>query len=443
MAENSRKASGAVEQIIDNMTSDMQNADGQYIQLGFTPSPTTTESWNMQSKLPYIPPYINVMHNQETNLFAPVGQFSQVPYNYVQQPLFSADPYEKYNQNEHNQHCFDVYQNKQDMNMFEPNYKLFMPNNLNNINMNEHNYVHNHQDNPMLSNNPQCSMNHTPLLENLAGNWTPNSNGTYSPFGTAASLKPSIFESTPNNFNNIVHQVLDESNSPLEFCERSNDDIHFPFSRDNKKPRMVAEVKPMRPSYSDVLLKSAPQTAIKSNKNEFKDNKLKKESKKNLKNDKTQKINNTLNRNSNNESKDLSEKNTQPLKNNEKANKENKTGQLNRKWSSLNNVTEIFPETKSDSENNKSRKYDDTINKNSKNQKKFSKTTSDYVESDSISNKVENFTITKTAIKKNKYVGRSRYNDSFGNTEKPPGKRTQRNRKRENNISLSMLSSIM
>ncbi|XP_011310557.1 uncharacterized protein [Fopius arisanus] len=71
------------------------------------------------------------------------------------------------------------------------------------------------------------------LIDNLVGNWVPNQSGTYSPFGGSPNVTP------------VPHASPEVEEVPK-------------VMETQKKPRMVAEVKPMRPSYSSVLTKSAP-----------------------------------------------------------------------------------------------------------------------------------------------------------------------------------------
>ncbi|XP_020285160.1 dnaJ homolog dnj-5 isoform X2 [Pseudomyrmex gracilis] len=85
---------------------------------------------------------------------------------------------------------------------------------------------------------PSQNFNGKQLIENLVGNWVPNQSGTYSPFGGSPNVTPA------------PQPVPDKRD--LEELPRNTSDSQY------KKPRMVAEVKPMRPSYSDVLTKSAP-----------------------------------------------------------------------------------------------------------------------------------------------------------------------------------------
>ncbi|KAL0126478.1 hypothetical protein PUN28_005085 [Cardiocondyla obscurior] len=87
---------------------------------------------------------------------------------------------------------------------------------------------------------PSLNFNGKQLIDNLVENWVPNQSGTYSPFGGSPNITP------------VPQAVRDVREGESELLPRNIPDPHY------KKPRMVAEVKPMRPSYSDVLTKSAP-----------------------------------------------------------------------------------------------------------------------------------------------------------------------------------------
>ncbi|XP_022193595.2 homeotic protein female sterile [Nilaparvata lugens] len=88
------------------------------------------------------------------------------------------------------------------------------------------------------------------LIENLVGNWLPNQSGTYSPFGCSNASVQSANENG-----------LDDS-SPLR-CQppQPQPQPQTTATTAGRKPRAVAEVRPMRPTYSDVLTKSAPPAA--------------------------------------------------------------------------------------------------------------------------------------------------------------------------------------
>lgn len=394
MSKCKKKASnGAVEQIIGNMTSDIQNADGQYIQLGFTPPSTPVDNiaWNQSPPSPYLIHFPGA----EPKIGFPPQQFNQAHYGYVPQV---------YNN-------FDGYHNGSS-DMFTPDYNLFVSQN------------HNVAPESHLPNNSQ-------LIENLVGNWTvPNSSGTYSPFGNPQFVPNTLFEPQLETDTYNSNGILEEHDG--------RDDVHFQF-RDSKKPRVVAEVKPMRPSYSDVLTKSAPQPTAKLSKIDNKDNKQKKENRKNSKSEKSSKLPGTLNRsNTSNDVKENSvEKGACATKSNIKTSKNVKTNQLNRKWVSLDNVAETSVDSKVELQQ-KNKRYDEinNVSKNvNKNGRKSAKSNvTDCTDTDSGNNKTESFTFNKNAVKKVGKGTRQKSYESFGSSDRPPGKRGQRVRKRENHV---------
>lgn len=91
------------------------------------------------------------------------------------------------------------------------------------------------------------SNNQAQLIENLVGNWVPNQSGTYSPFGCADNGTKTV--STTNQ--QTTQTVKTGDNLDVDSEGKG-------MGRNPRKTRIVAEVRPMRPSYSDVLAKSAP-----------------------------------------------------------------------------------------------------------------------------------------------------------------------------------------
>ncbi|XP_068898991.1 dnaJ homolog dnj-5 [Tenebrio molitor] len=429
MSDNERNCSNeAVEKIIGNMTAEMQTADGQYAPLGFSPPPTESLNWNQ-------PPYVNNFNPYQPPSDIPLGyvplqQFS-TPYSYLQQP-------HHFDINEYNKNLdplnlkYNVYEPMQngspDAGVFRSDFTM--------LNSNLHQPDH-HILQPQHDPLPQTS-NHTHLIENLVGNWVPNTTGTYSPFGNVEPFKPTVgvFEQLSEKENNEQNLILEQ---PLE-------EKQFNFNRTNRKPRMVAEVKPMRPSYSDVLTKAVPPTSSsKPTKTDTKETKQKKDnSKKNGKTEKTQKLSSSLNRsNTNADIKDIpiSEKTAQFIKTSSDKEKRNRGTQLNRKWASLDNINEPINNTKVD--DGKKKKSDDAINNKSLTQKanfrKTAKNNSDAVESEATNSKNETLYVSKNGLKKtNKFNGRPKNSDSFGGGERPPGKRNQRTRRRENHVFLGI-----
>lgn len=180
------------------------------------------------------------------------------------------------------------------------------------------------------------------FLQDVLGNWKPNSSGTYSPFGQNYPLNhPDV----PILSNNSILEPKATQNSP-----KRNE--NGPLSDTSNKKRIVAEVKPMRPSYSDVLAKNTknpqPDVTRKTKPNNIET----KTSKPNNKLDKPQ----TTVKPMNEENKTKSEKKNQnsmfsgnesgdtnadekerPHKQNKKL--KNKQGNMSRRWSSLDDIT--------------------------------------------------------------------------------------------------------
>ncbi|KAI4461896.1 dnaj subfamily c member 14 [Holotrichia oblita] len=433
---NRKSTGGAVEQIMRNMTSDIHNVDGQYRQLGYISPTQHPETWNIPVQNSYMNSY-NMCNNDTQIPFQNMNNQS-ISYGY---PNHYTEQFDK-SLTGNDLYGYNVYSNlqngigMQDMgNMYPHDYK-YMSNVYHHQNMHsmpEPGYIPNHHDlNTMLNNtnvkNHHQPSNKLPLIDNLVGNWTPNTSGTYSPFGNVATTNASnIFESD----NNCLNNVNMERKYNQDCLEKSSDEIkNFSFNRDTKRPRIIAEVKPMRPTYSDVLLKTVPNTNIKSGK---------------IENDKFIKANSVLNRASvNHEVKDLNcEKSNQLPKSTEKI-KENKPGQLNRKWVSLDNVSESFNDIKSEISEVKNKKTEEVnINKNNiKNlQKKSTKNNSDHVDTDSSSNnKNESGNSSKNSVKRGLKSGSKQKNyDSSSNNDKPPSKRNQRNRKRDGQLPLDVI----
>ncbi|KAJ3643277.1 hypothetical protein Zmor_026000, partial [Zophobas morio] len=419
MSEKDRNCSNeAVEKIIGNMTAEMQNADGQYAPLGFSPPPSEPINWNQP---PYVNNYPSYHSTPDIQMgYVPIQQFA-TSYSYMQQP-----------------HHFDINEYNKNLDPLNLKYNMYEPmqngnsdagvfrNEYTILNSNLHQaerHVLQSQHEPV----PQTS-NHTHLIENLVGNWVPNTTGTYSPFGNVEPFKPNV---------SVFEQLAEKETNEQMILEQPHEEKQFNFNRNNRKPRMVAEVKPMRPSYSDVLTKAVPPTTSKPTKLDTKETKQKKENnKKNGKTEKTQKVNCSLNRsNTNADIKDipLTEKTTF-IKTSGDKDKRNKSTQLNRKWASLDNINE--PVNNAKVEDGKKKKNEEMNNgKNLMQKPNFRKVTkSESPENESSGSKNETY-VNKNGLKKvNKFSSRPKNSESFGGNERPVGKRNQRTRKRENHV---------
>ncbi|CAG9760773.1 unnamed protein product [Ceutorhynchus assimilis] len=399
MSEKGRRSSSndAIEKIIGNMTSEMQNTDGQYRPLGFSSQQNIAEpiNWGSQAAsntymnygLQYQEPHLH--GEQLTNYIHQATMFDPVPV-LLQKNIHLPD-YNNYNLRSNS-----------------------APQTL-------YNFPQTAMHSDSLNQNQNTS--HTQIFDNLVGNWAvPNNSGTYSPFGNTSTFKPSLFDFKNQNGEHMYDEEPKFKQSELV-------DDKFNFNKDLRKSRPLAEVKPMRPSYSDVLTKPVPPTNnMKPVKVEAKDVKFKKDTRKNGKLDKACKTTNVLNRsNTNNDMKDLpAEKTTSNLKTEKKS---IKVHQLHRRWASLDNITDSEPNSMKTEEQKRIKKQDDTKLNKAKN--KFSKNINNLA--DNVSDNIvraESIAITKNMLKKNKGNARQKQGEREGSER--PSKRNQRARKKDN-----------
>lgn len=413
MSDNNRRSPQGG---IGNANADIQNLQNQYVSLGFSTSTnnsTDSINRNQQTQSSFINQNVfNLPSNGQ--VFNNLNQqYPQPSYSFVQpSQIFVPNVMPEFNGhvNGLNQLNYDMFQNipsnSIDVNPFESNYKLG-----------------NNQNVQIPPENVLTSNEHGPsqLIENLVGNWiSPNISGTYSPFGN--------LNESPTSHKKIVN-VSNVTINPDVISPEYDD--KFQFSRENRKPRMVAEVKPMRPSYSDVLSKSVPAT--KPTKNEVKDSFQKKEVSKKNKIDKNIKLNQLLNRsNTNNDLniKDLHFEKNSNTKNNSKT--KNKNEKLERKWASLDNINE------SGNKNEKIKKKDveETNKSSSKNSSKKKNNNFEANETESGNSTSETYVISKNGVKKNNKV-KSKM-DTLSN-ERSFGKKSQRTKRKDNNRLLGIL----
>lgn len=95
------------------------------------------------------------------------------------------------------------------------------------------------------------------FLNELLGNLEPTSTGTYSPFGQNYPLNHPDLTNLNLLQNSSVHEV---KNLPMKAENSPKRNENSPLADTSTKKRIVAEVKPMRPSYSDVLAKNTKNT---------------------------------------------------------------------------------------------------------------------------------------------------------------------------------------
>ncbi|CAH2236185.1 jg24080 [Pararge aegeria aegeria] len=190
--------------------------------------------------------------------------------------------------------------------------------------------------------NPPSTIPTSNFLKDVLGNWEPNLSGTYSPFGQNYPLNhPDAPTISSNGIEPLVQ--MKPENSP-----KRNENV--PLADNNTKKRIVAEVKPMRPSYSDVLAKNAKNNPPEAKKVKPQNSVENKTPTKLIKTDKPQTIKQNNNDNkksdkklhstisSGSESGDFNTDDTEKQQKTSKKTK-NKRNNMSRKWSSLDDIT--------------------------------------------------------------------------------------------------------
>ncbi|XP_017880221.1 dnaJ homolog dnj-5 [Ceratina calcarata] len=260
MAEQQQSSSGfkrmSLDKIIEAMTSDLESSNGHYVQFGVNPQQTTSHNWGdyPSSQRHYMagqPPHSSPppMHQPMSSMGAPLYmQNNMTSYDSTADSIyFPSQAVNHLGINENNdligtidvggRNYINVIYGNASQIMAEQCQLLNMTS-YRNQNMIDREYgLFNDQHMAASPELPTQNFNGKQLIENLVGNWVPNQSGTYSPFGGSQNVTP-------------VQSNVDVRDP--EELPRTPTDAHY------KKPRAVAEVKPMRPSYSDVLTKSVP-----------------------------------------------------------------------------------------------------------------------------------------------------------------------------------------
>ncbi|XP_063226646.1 uncharacterized protein LOC134533199 isoform X2 [Bacillus rossius redtenbacheri] len=312
---NHQQTKRSIDEIIEHMTADIQNNDGQYVPLGFTPPATpagvaghwseyTTSAAVSHSYRPLsLPALGNTGENQVFIQDFPIHyDFSSSPHvtkqgegthhNYFyptpQQPInmpenremigtvvdgegnivnvvygnrthaansggMMSQSYAAQDVQENVQHHVGSFMSYHQPGMFESNamgnvrdYGLFGNSDAQQQPPPRQLAPQMHHQDPVSTN----SHSRAQLIENLVGNWVPNQSGTYSPFGCMDNM----MRQAPSTNQQGIQTV------PIS-PEAMND--HKGVGRGIvRKARIVAEVRPMRMSYSDVLTKSVPQPPV-------------------------------------------------------------------------------------------------------------------------------------------------------------------------------------
>lgn len=203
------------------------------------------------------------------------------------------------------------------------------------------------QDNVSEPNNKPTSN----FLKDLLGNLEPNSTGTYSPFGQNYPLNhPDV--PTLNMLSNPVMETKAQA-MKVESSPKRNE--NSPLADTSNKKRIVAEVKPMRPTYSDVLAKNTKNISQPEATHKVKPQNIDIKPSNNKSNSKPDKPNNNIKHNDDNKHKtekkhqnstissgsESGDLNTDDAEKPQKPNKKskNKRGNISRKWSSLDDIT--------------------------------------------------------------------------------------------------------
>lgn len=264
MAEQQQTPPGykqmSLDKIIEAMTADLESNNGHYVQFGVTPQQTTSHNWGDY-------PAGQTRHHIATSQPTHSNPSGMQPITPMTTSLYMRDmpgyesattdsiyfPPQTVNHlgiNENNDligtidvgggnYINVIYGNASQI-MAEQCQQLSNITPYANQNMVNQEYgLFNDQCMTVPSELPSQNFNGKQLIDNLVGNWVPNQSGTYSPFGGSPNITP-------------VPQAPPEVRDAEELPRNTPDPQQY------KKPRIVAEVKPMRPSYSDVLTKCAP-----------------------------------------------------------------------------------------------------------------------------------------------------------------------------------------
>ncbi|XP_034824889.1 dnaJ homolog dnj-5 [Maniola hyperantus] len=191
--------------------------------------------------------------------------------------------------------------------------------------------------------NPQSNMPTSNFLKEVLGNWEPNLSGTYSPFGQNYPLNHPDAPTISNN------NGIEPNLAPMKPENSPKRNEHGPLADTSTKKRIVAEVKPMRPSYSDVLAKNTKNTPPETKKVKPQNSVENKTPNKLVKNEKPQNIKQINDENKRSDKKhttissgsESGDFNIDDIEKQPKTSKKskNKRNNMSRKWSSLDDIT--------------------------------------------------------------------------------------------------------
>nr|CAD7195884.1 unnamed protein product [Timema douglasi] len=302
---NSKKIPRHFDELIEHMTGPHRASDEQYIQLGFsqTPAPASSNLWAEYAASTASHPYISVPNTAENQVF-----LQDLPVHYdMMSKQSDRPPHHNYYYIAAQQHHLNTLGENREMvgtvvdgggnvvnvvyggraptdttsGLMQQSYLMshdtsrdslhhplgsYMPyhqtgmietngvNTMRDYDLFNSSEIHHHQQrtrpiqqpSQMQYSNTAPTNNGTQIIENLVGNWVPNQSGTYSPFGC-----------TDNSLQHV--SISNQQGIQTSGVNAEPDKDGKGVGRGTRRTRIVAEVRPMRPTYSDVLAKSAPQ----------------------------------------------------------------------------------------------------------------------------------------------------------------------------------------
>ncbi|CAB3374143.1 Hypothetical predicted protein [Cloeon dipterum] len=227
---NSGPPKRSIDDLIENISADRVDSEGQYNHLGFQPVAPQWPSYLHQQPQQrpqfitheidqHLHQYLNTRPNPQPLISGHNEDFVDF-YNFSSPPVNSLFPLQ--DASVHRFNNFGSFRENDDFAMFGANVP---PQQLQPAPQ----PPQPPPPQPQQQQQQQIPQRERDYIENLMSNWSSHGSGTYSPFGTVTS---------PDRVTEQHTQPLEEKIAP--------------------KKRMVAEVKPMRPSYSDIVSKSPP-----------------------------------------------------------------------------------------------------------------------------------------------------------------------------------------
>ncbi|CAH1709602.1 unnamed protein product [Aphis gossypii] len=259
----------SIDDIINNITSDLQSYEGRYMVLG-NPRQSTDMMWQQVNNYANPPQPQHNIYNQEpmnltnnnpyllnTNQFTPYMQPQNSIPGYVNydHPVYPQQHHPHHHQHQHHQQQ----QQQQHQQQQQQQQQQQRPQHQQTSQQQQQiNYTYYQQpqytSHPMSYQAPTYGLFDGPcndaLIENLVQSWSQTQSGS----GGGGSNNNSVFSRFGDQaFQTSREMIPDRDINVINHNTMSN---HNNITTPVRKVRMVAEVRPMRPSYSDVLTKS-------------------------------------------------------------------------------------------------------------------------------------------------------------------------------------------